>query len=85
MIELPALEYHVAHTCNLSCEQCSHYSNFHPSAPMPTPEQTVEGICPLVRIASALAASPSSVVSRRSTRYLSSTFAWLASRGRSQT
>lgn len=42
MIELPALEYHVAHTCNLSCQQCSHYSNFHPSAPMPTPEETAE-------------------------------------------
>ena len=42
MIELPALEYHVAHTCNLSCEQCSHYSNFHPSVPMPTPEETAE-------------------------------------------
>jgi len=42
MIELPALEYHVTHTCNLSCEQCSHYSNFHPTVPMPTPEETAE-------------------------------------------
>lgn len=42
MIELPALEYHLAHNCNLSCEQCSHYSNFHPSAPMPTLEETAE-------------------------------------------
>ena len=25
--QLPALEYHVAHGCNLSCQQCSHYSN----------------------------------------------------------
>ena len=42
MIELPVLEYHVAHNCNLSCEQCSHYSNFHPTVPMPTPEETAE-------------------------------------------
>jgi hypothetical protein len=42
MIELPALEYHVAHTCNLSCEQCSHYSNFHPTVPVPSPEETAE-------------------------------------------
>jgi len=39
MIEIPALEYHVAHGCNLSCQQCSHYSNFHLAGSMPTPEQ----------------------------------------------
>ena len=36
MIELPALEYHVAHGCNLSCQQCSHYSNFHVAGKLPT-------------------------------------------------
>ncbi len=39
MIEIPALEYHVAHACNLSYQQCSHYSNFHLAGSMPTPEQ----------------------------------------------
>ena len=29
MIELPNLEFHAAHACNLYCAQCSHYSNFH--------------------------------------------------------
>jgi len=29
MIELPNLEFHAAHTCNLYCAQCSHYSNLH--------------------------------------------------------
>ncbi|XZE55835.1 radical SAM protein [Planctomycetaceae bacterium SH139] len=38
MIELPALEYHLAHGCNLSCQQCSHYSNFHVAGKMPTVE-----------------------------------------------
>jgi uncharacterized Fe-S cluster-containing radical SAM superfamily protein len=38
MIDLPALEYHLAHGCNLSCQQCSHYSNFHLAGPMPTPD-----------------------------------------------
>lgn len=33
---LPALEYHVAHGCNLSCQQCSHYSNFHLAGKLPT-------------------------------------------------
>ena len=33
---LPALEYHVAHGCNLSCQQCSHYSNFHVAGRSPT-------------------------------------------------
>jgi len=33
---LPALEYHVAHGCNLSCQQCSHYSNFHLLGKLPT-------------------------------------------------
>ncbi|WP_436717381.1 radical SAM protein [Roseiconus lacunae] len=37
MIELPALEYHLAHGCNLSCQQCSHYSNFRLAGTMPTP------------------------------------------------
>jgi organic radical activating enzyme len=36
MIELPTLEYHVAHGCNLSCQQCSHYSNFHVAGKLPT-------------------------------------------------
>ena len=27
MRQIPNLEIHVAHTCNLSCESCSHYSN----------------------------------------------------------
>ena len=35
---LPALEYHVAHGCNLSCQQCSHYSNFHVAGKLPTVE-----------------------------------------------
>ncbi|MEL6898209.1 MAG: radical SAM protein [Planctomycetota bacterium] len=38
MIELAALEYHLAHGCNLSCQQCSHYSNFHLAGSMPTPD-----------------------------------------------
>ncbi|TWU54740.1 Cyclic pyranopterin monophosphate synthase [Rubripirellula tenax] len=38
MIALPALEYHLAHGCNLSCQQCSHYSNFHVAGKMPTVE-----------------------------------------------
>ena len=29
MIEIPNLEFHAAHACNLYCAQCSHYSNFH--------------------------------------------------------
>jgi hypothetical protein len=33
---MPALEYHVAHGCNLSCQQCSHYSNFHLAGRLPT-------------------------------------------------
>jgi len=28
MMELPNLEIHAAHACNLYCAQCSHYSNF---------------------------------------------------------
>lgn len=39
MIELPALEYHLAHGCNLSCQQCSHYSNFRLAGAMPTPAE----------------------------------------------
>lgn len=35
-IILPALEYHLAHGCNLSCQQCSHYSNFHLAGRLPT-------------------------------------------------
>jgi len=27
MIELPSLEFHAAHACNLYCAQCSHYSS----------------------------------------------------------
>jgi len=37
MIEIPALEYHLAHGCNLACQQCSHYSNFRLAGAMPTP------------------------------------------------
>ena len=37
-LSLPALEYHVAHGCNLSCQQCSHYSNFHVAGKLPTIE-----------------------------------------------
>ena len=37
-LPLPALEYHVAHGCNLSCQQCSHYSNFHVAGKLPTIE-----------------------------------------------
>ncbi len=33
---LPALEYHLAHGCNLSCQQCSHYSNFRLAGKLPT-------------------------------------------------
>ncbi|XZE33830.1 radical SAM protein [Pirellulaceae bacterium SH501] len=29
MIAFPTLEFHAAHGCNLYCDQCSHYSNFH--------------------------------------------------------
>jgi hypothetical protein len=28
LLSIASLEYHVAHGCNLSCQQCSHYSNF---------------------------------------------------------
>jgi len=35
---LPALEYHLAHGCNLSCQQCSHYSNHHLAGALPTVE-----------------------------------------------
>jgi organic radical activating enzyme len=35
---LPSLEYHVAHGCNLSCQQCSHYSNHHVAGKLPTIE-----------------------------------------------
>ena len=38
MIDIPALEFHLAHGCNLSCQQCSHYSNFHLAGKMPTPD-----------------------------------------------
>lgn len=27
MVEIPNLEIHVTHACNLACEQCSHFSN----------------------------------------------------------
>jgi len=27
MIEVPHLEWHVTHNCNLSCESCSHFTN----------------------------------------------------------
>ncbi|RCS49480.1 radical SAM protein [Bremerella cremea] len=37
LISIPSLEYHLAHSCNLSCEQCSHYSNFHLRGRMPSP------------------------------------------------
>jgi organic radical activating enzyme len=33
------LEFHVSHACNLSCEHCTHYSNFKHSG-MADPEQT---------------------------------------------
>lgn len=33
---LPDLEYHVAHGCNLSREQCNHFSNFHLAGKLPT-------------------------------------------------
>lgn len=36
--QLPALEYHLAHACNLSCQQCSHYSDHRLAGPMPTIE-----------------------------------------------
>lgn len=36
LIEILALEYHLAHGCNLSCQQCSHYSNFHVAEKLPT-------------------------------------------------
>jgi organic radical activating enzyme len=39
MIELPALEYHLAHGCNLSCQQCSHYADHHLAGAMPTVDQ----------------------------------------------
>ncbi len=29
MIQFRSLEFHAAHACNLSCAQCSHYSNVH--------------------------------------------------------
>lgn len=28
MLTIPSLEFHIAHSCNLMCQQCSHYSNF---------------------------------------------------------
>ena len=40
MIELPALEFHLAHGCNLSCQQCGHYSTFRLAGTMPTPADT---------------------------------------------
>lgn len=42
MITVPALEYHLAHGCNLSCEQCSHYSNFRLQGKMPSPGEALE-------------------------------------------
>lgn len=36
---LPALEYHLAHGCNLSCQQCSHYSNHRLAGKLPTIEE----------------------------------------------
>ena len=38
VIEIPALEFHLAHGCNLSCQQCSHYSNFQIAGKLPTIE-----------------------------------------------
>jgi hypothetical protein len=29
MWQIPKLQVHVAHACNLACDNCSHYSNFH--------------------------------------------------------
>lgn len=37
-VNLPVLKYHVAHGCNLSCQQFSHYSNFHVTGKLPTVE-----------------------------------------------
>lgn len=34
------LEYHLAHGCNLSCHQCSHYSNFKPQGVLPRTDDT---------------------------------------------
>lgn len=27
MLNINSLEFHIMHSCNLSCQQCSHYSN----------------------------------------------------------
>jgi hypothetical protein len=29
MLTIPKLQIHVAHACNLACDNCSHYSNYH--------------------------------------------------------
>jgi len=36
---LHAVGYFLAHGCNLSCQQCSHYSNFHVVGKLPTVEE----------------------------------------------
>lgn len=47
MIVVPALEWHVAHACNLTCEACSHYSNydFDEVVPISTVEQWYSSWC----------------------------------------
>lgn len=39
MIEIDKIDYHVADACNLSCEFCTHYSNFRGPANFKTVEQ----------------------------------------------
>lgn len=39
MVKIHNLEFHVAHACNLSCQQCSHYSNLRLAGSMATPDE----------------------------------------------
>lgn len=42
MHNIHILEYHLAHGCNISCQQCSHYANFRLAGKLPTVEETKE-------------------------------------------
>ncbi|WP_164104239.1 radical SAM protein [Candidatus Laterigemmans baculatus] len=45
-IKVPIVDYHVTNACNLSCESCSHFSNFHVRAELVTPERAIDELRP---------------------------------------
>lgn len=50
MVEIDHIDYHVADSCNLACEFCTHYSNFKGSTNIVTPDVAVKdwGVWPKI-------------------------------------